>query len=400
MRVARAWKYRLYPSKLQKQELDRYLSECKNLWNKLLEFVKRCYEETGIFPTRSQLHLLTKESAIFSQVAQNVDERLLKSLKGTVSRKKAGRKAGFPRFKSIDRMKSFTYPQFGFKLDEKLHLSGIGDIAIKKHRDLEGIIKTLTIKKSPGGRWYAIFTSEVEIKPPKRKEQREVGIDLGIEHFAHLSDNSIIENPRHLKKAEEGLKNRHKSLSKKKKGSGNRRKARLRLGHAFERLTDARRDFLHKLSRKLVEKYSLLALENLNVADMARGFNRVRRNEHGTQGTSVPCRLAKHVLDCGWAEFLSMLTYKAEGAGCEVMLVDAAHTTQECSNCGKIHKKTLSERWHDCPCGASMHRDLNAAINILARATGGTLGSQACLRRDLCMQASSMKQEAHTFRCG
>jgi putative transposase len=114
------------------------------------------------------------------------------------------------------------------------------------------------------------------------------------------------------------------------------------------------------LSRKLVEKYSLLALENLNIAGMVRGF------------------LAKHVLDCGWAEFLSMLTYKAEEAGCEIVLVDPAHTTQECSSCGQIQKKKLAERWHDCLCGASMHRDLNAAINILKRATLGHKGSNAC----------------------
>ncbi len=178
------------------------------------------------------------------------------------------------------------------------------------------------------------------------------------------------------------LKRRHKSLSKKQKKSNNRRKARLRLGHIFEKLTDARRDFLHKLSRKLVDKYSFLALENLNVSGMARGF------------------LAKPVLDCSWAEFLSMLTYKAEEAGCEVVLVESAYTTQKCSNCAQIHKKTLSERWHDCPCGASMHRDLNAARNILNRATGGTPGSQAWLRKGLCIQASSMKQEVHGFSHG
>jgi putative transposase len=382
MSMMRTWKYRLYPSKAQRRELDRYLLECKNLWNKLLEFAKKHYAETGRFPTTSQLHILTKGSPIFSQVAQNVDERLLKSLKGIVSRKKAGRKAGFPRFKSIDRIKSFTYPQFGFKLEEKLRLSGIGSIAIRKHRDIIGNIKTLTIKKSPSGKWYALFTSEMGPGDPKKNQGPKAGLDLGIEHFAHLSDDTLIENPRHLRKAEEALKVRHKSLSKTQKGSGNRRKARLRLGYAFERLTDARRDFLHKLSRKLVDSYSLLALENLNVAGMARGF------------------LAKHVLDCSWAEFLSMLHYKAEEAGCEVVLVDAAHTTQECSSCGQIHKKTLAERWHVCPCGTSMHRDLNAAINILARATSGTGGSQACLRRDLCMQASSMKQEAHDFSRG
>jgi putative transposase len=400
MGMMRAWKYRLYPSKAQEQELNRYLLECKNLWNKLLEFAKTYYKETGKFPTRSQLHMLTKGSAIFSQVAQSVDERLLKSIKGTVSRKKTGKKAGFPRFKSIDRMKSFTYPQFGFKLGDKLNLSGIGSIAIKKHRYIKGKIKTLTIKKTFSGKWYAIFTSEVEPESYKKSQGPEVGLDLGIEHFAYLSDNTTIDNPRHLKKAEKRLKKRQRKLSKKQKGSSNRKEARLSLGRAFERLRDARRDFLHKMSKKLVEKYSLLALENLNVAGIARGF------------------LAKHVLDCSWAEFLNMLTYKAEEAGCEVVLVDPAHTTQECSSCGLVQKKSLAERQHSCLCGASMHRDLNAAINILARATlrtsqrsqdnrelkltttGGMPGSQACLRRSLCMQASSMTQEAHAFRRG
>jgi putative transposase len=382
MGMMRAWKYRIYPSKAQEKELNNYLAECRDLWNSLLGHIKEHYEETDRFPTKGELFLLTKEVRLFSQVAQNVADRLMKSLKGVIIRMRTGRKTGFPRFKPMDRVKSFTYPQFGFKLEGKLRLSGIGSIAIRRHRDIAGNVKTLTIKKTSSGRWYAIFTSEVELETPKRNQGSKVGIDLGIEHLCHLSNGTVIENPRHLKKAEERLKERHRSLSRTQKGSSNRRKARLKLGRAFERLTDTRKDFLHKLSKKLVDRYSLLALENLNVADMAKGF------------------LAKHVLDCGWAEFLSMLRYKAEGAGCEVVLVEPAHTTQECSSCGQIQKKTLSERWHDCPCGASMHRDLNAAINILARATSGTGGSQACLRRDLCMQASSMKQEAHDFSRG
>jgi putative transposase len=382
MGMMRTWKYRIYPSKAQEQELNNYLQECKNLWNSLLEHTKKHYEETGRFLTKGELFLLTKDTQLFSQVAQNVADRLMKSLKGVIIRKRTGRKIGFPRFKPLDRVKSFTYPQFGFKLEEKPRLSGIGSIAIRRHRDIVGSIKTLTIKKIPSGRWYAMFTSEGEPEAPRKNQGTKVGLDLGIEHLCHLSDGTVIENPRYLKKAEERLKQKHRSLSKTQKGSNNRRKARLSLGRAFEKLTDARRDFLHKLSRKLVENYSLLALENLNVARMARGF------------------LAKHVLDCGWAGFLSMLRYKAEGAGCDVVLVEPAHTTQECSGCGLVQKKTLSERWHDCLCGASMHRDLNAAINILARATGGTPGSQACLRRDLCMQVSSMKQEAHDFSGG
>lgn len=378
----RAWQYRLYPSKTQKKDMYSYLHECKNLWNSLLEYTKECYKKSGKFPTRRQLYFMTKEKQLFSQVGQNVADRLAKSLKAVIVRKKAGRKAGFPRFKPIERVRSFTYPQFGFKLEAKLALSGMGKIAIKKHRNIQGKIKTLTIKKSPSGKWYAIFVSEVESKPPKKKQGAAIGIDLGIENFAYLSNGEATENPRHLKQADQRLNERQWQLSKKEKGSKNRRKARLKVAIAYENLANKRKDFLHKVSRKLAENYSFIALENLNIAGLARGF------------------LAKHVLDCSWAEFLNMLRYKAEEAGCEVVLVEPAHTTQECSSCGLVQKKSLAERWHSCPCGASMHRDLNAAINILNRATGGTPGSQAWLRRGLCMQASSMKQEAHIIRCG
>jgi putative transposase len=304
------------------------------------------------------LHLLTKETSLFSQVAQNVADRLYKSIKGMIRRKKTGKSWGFPRFKSIDRVKSFTYPQFGFKLEEKLQLSKIGIIAIKKHRNIKGKIKTLTIKKTPSGKWFAIFTSEVEIIKTKKSKKPEVGIDLGVETLAYLSDGKTIDNPRHLTKIEKELKKRQRLVSRKKKGSNNRKKAKISLARLHEKLRNTRSDFLHKITRKLTNSYSLLALENLNISGLSRGF------------------LAKHVLDCSWAEFISMIRYKAEEAGSEIILVNPAHTSQECSSCGLIHKKSLAERWHECSCGASMHRDLNAAINILMRATGGTPGCQ------------------------
>ena len=383
----RAWKYRLYPSKLQQEKLDSYLCKCKNLWNKILDHTKKYYEETGKFPCRKELYLKTKGDALFSQVAQNVADRLVKSLRGAVARKKAVRKVGFPRFKSIERMKSFSYPQFGFKLDKKLELSGIGNVAIKKHRELKGRIKTLTIKKMPSGKWFAIFTSEIDRPTPQKKKGPAAGVDLGIESFAYLSDGTSVENPKHLKLAEQKLSDAQRQIAKKKKGSKNRRKVGLKAAIAYERLVNKRRNFLHKTTRRLVDSYSFLALENLNVAGLARGF------------------IAKHVLDCCWAEFASMIAYKAEEAGCEVVLVDPAHTTQMCSSCGLIRKKSLAERWHDCPCGASMRRDLNAAINILKRATSGTGERQACGEETPTQykhngQVSSLKQEAHAFRHG
>jgi putative transposase len=302
-----------------------------------------------------------------------------------IARKKAGKKAGFPRFKPIERVKSFTYPQFGFKLNERLELSGIGSVAIRKHRELHGTIKTLTIKKSHSGKWHAIFTAECEKQVPKINKKPKVGIDLGIETFAYMSDGSRIENPRNLRLAQERLALAQRRMSKKQKGGSNRAKNRKMVALAYERLTNKRRDFLHKSSRVLVESHSLIAMEALNNEGLARGF------------------LAKEVLDCSWAEFASMISYKAEEAGCEVVLVNPAHTSQMCSNCGLIRKKSLAERWHECPCGASMHRDLNAAMNILQRATGGTPGSQACgedASTSYNRQVSSGKQEAQRFSAG
>ena len=363
------------------------MCDCKNLWNFLLEHTKKSYKETGKFPTRKELYVLSKEVNVYSQVAQNVADKLIKSLKVMIAKKKAGKKAGFPRFKSFERMRSFTYPQFGFKVNEKLELSKIGNIAIKKHRKMQGEIKTLTLKKSPSEKWFAIFTTESDKKAHQNVEMPKVGIDLGIENFAYLSNGEIIENPRHLKKAEKRLKKTQRKLSKKKKGSRNRRKARLNVAKAHEELTNTRRDFIHKTSKKLVDSYSLIAMENLNVSGLARGF------------------LAKHVLDCSWAEFLSMLHYKAEEAGCEVVLVNPAHTSQRCSSCGLMQKKTLAERWYECSCGASMHRDLNAAKNILARVTSGTGEYQACgkgtsIHYKQNGQVTSMKQEVHDFSRG
>lgn len=349
----KAWKYRIYPSKNQQKEIDNYFYECKDPWNSLLGHTKDYYKESGKFPTKGQLFQFTKETSLFSQVAQNIADRLMKSLNGMISRKKAGKRWGFPRFKSIERVRSFTYPQFGFKLERKLQLSGIGRISIKKHRNLKGNLKTLTIKKTPSGKYFAIFITETEPTKPKKNKGSKVGMDLGIEHFAYLSNGESIENPRHLKRAEEKLKQIQRRLSNKKKCSKNRGKARLRIALAHEKLANKRRDFLHKVSRKLVEKYSFLAIENLDISGLSRGF------------------LAKYVLDCSWAEFISMILYKAEGASCEIILVDPANTSQECSSCGLIQKKTLAQRSHKCICGTVMHRDLNAARNILIR---GTLG--------------------------
>ncbi|MGV8085591.1 MAG: RNA-guided endonuclease InsQ/TnpB family protein, partial [Candidatus Bilamarchaeum sp.] len=302
----RSWKYRLYPKKNQHSVLEQQLCESKNLWNKLLEYIKDYYQTNTKFPTKGQLFKLVKDAKLYSQVAQNIAVRLYNSIQLMLKKRKLGQKAGFPRFKSIERVKSFTYPQSGFKLFNKdIQLSKIGKIEIRKHRDLVGEIKTLTIKREASGKWFAIFISEVNNN--SRKNQGPIaGLDLGIEHFAYLSNGKIIENPRNLRKSAKKLATFQRRFSKKKKGSSNRLKAKRKVAILHEKIANQRRDFLHKTSKSLVNSYSLLCLEALNNKSLARGF------------------LAKQVLDCSFAEFSNMLSYKAESAGCIVVFVNPA----------------------------------------------------------------------------
>jgi putative transposase len=317
------------------------------------------------------------------------------ALKAKIRRKKAGLKGGFPRFKSVDRVKSLHYPQSGFSLkSKKLKVSPFGEINIKKHREIQGKIKTFTLKKESSGKWYAIFTAEEEAKPIAENNGTQVGIDLGLINFAVFSNGKTIKNPRHLRKHEEKLKKKDHKLSKKKKGSRNSRKEKYKRAVVHEKVRNIRKDFLHKLSRQLVHIHSLLALEDLASQEMAE-------KNYG-----------KSINDAGWSEFANMLCYKAEEAGCRVVFVNPKNTTKECSDCGILVKKDIWERQHNCPsCGLSVGRDLNAAINILRRAitnsrervrqsdsasdsvTVGMTGSNAC--GDVAI-ATSGKQEAIT----
>jgi putative transposase len=260
----------------------------------------------------------------------------------------------------MDRIKSLLYPQSGFKIIErKLEVTPFGEISIRKHREMKGIIKTLTLKRESSGKFYAIFTTKAEIMP-KENHGKQVGVDLGLINFATLSDGAVIKNPRHLKKHEERLAKRQRELSNKEKGGVRRKKQKRKVALLHEKIRNARRDFLHKISLHLVNSYSLVALENLSIKKMSM------------EG------LGKSINDAGWNEFANMLGYKAEEAGCRIVFVNPDGTTKECSSCGEVVDKGLRERWHSCPsCGLSMDRDLNASINILKRATAGQAGSNA-----------------------
>ena len=215
-------------------------------------------------------------------------------------------------------------------------------------RPLEGTPKTVSIIEEADG-WYAcIACSDVPVQPLLSTNE-EIGIDLELESFLTLANGKQIANPRHYRQAERALAKAQRRKDRRKKGSKRRRKAVYLLRKKYQKVAQARRDFHHKTALSLLRQYDTIYFEALQVANMAQ-------NEH----------LAKSIYDAGWSQFCSILTFKAENAGKRVVAVPPAYTSQICSGCGILVHKGLSVRWHECSdCGASLHRDHNAALNIL-----------------------------------
>ncbi|MGW4454492.1 RNA-guided endonuclease InsQ/TnpB family protein, partial [Streptomyces sp. NPDC004599] len=237
---------------------------------------------------------------------------------------------------------------------QKLRLPKIGDLKVKWSRTLPSTPSTVTVVKDSAGRYFASFvvqTGPCEVLP---KATPEVGIDLGLGHFAVLSDGTKIDSPRFLRRAEKRLKKAQRDLSRKEKGSRNRDKARTRVARAHARVADARREFHHQLSTKLIRENQAVAVEDLTVKALAR------------------TRLAKSVHDAGWSAFVTMLEYKATRYGRTFVRIGRFEpTSQVCSACGvKDGPKPLHVREWTCgACGTHLDRDINAAVNV-AKAAG------------------------------
>ena len=389
--MRKTYKYRLYPTKKQIQKLEWTLDKCRILYNSCLLDRRNNYEQTGKGLTRIRQQEILKSDKkkieflndIHSQVLQDVLFRVERAFQGFFRRlKEKNGKAGYPRFKSENRYDSITYPQQpGFQLTEQgLKLSKIGTIKLKKHREIKGDIETCTIKKEID-RWYACFS--VEYEPVKKLiPDKAIGIDMGIKSFATLSNGEIIDNPKYLRKSEERLITKQRQLSQKKKGCKNRKKARIKVAKLHCKVRNQRNDFHHKVSRKIVDTYGFIVVENLHIKGMVR-------NHH----------LAKSISDAGWRQFLNYLTYKAEEAGCLVEKVSPHYTSINCSVCGEPVPKTLAQRIHRCPfCKTVMDRDHNAAQNILLKSTAGTAGINAW--GEAVYQCPSLNQEAPSVRMG
>jgi putative transposase len=369
--VRKTFKYRLKPTPNQERSLERTLMLCRHVYNAAVEERREAWRlrrvSVSYFQQKAELpgvrEAMPEYGEVNSQVLQDVVLRVDRAFQAFFRRVKAGDTPGYPRFHGRDRYNSFTYPQVGehggATLDGGLlSLSKIGRIAIRLHRPLEGKPKTVTVSREADG-WYVCFScADVPVQPLPATGQ-ETGIDLGLEAFATLSDGTRIFHPGWYRKAERALKTAQRRVSRRKKGSTRRRKAVTLLARAHQGVHRQRQDFHHKTALALVQQHDTIYHENLQPANMVK-------NHH----------LAKSISDAGWGAFLIILTHKPAWAGRRIIAVNPAYTSQRCSGCGALVQKGLSVRWHACPdCGASLHRDHNAAKNI-ERGRAGPSGSR------------------------
>ncbi len=375
--MRKAYKFRLYPTKQQEKTLFWTLTRCRELYNAALAERKEAYRMAGKSITyyeqkrdlpEIKAELREEYQQIHSQVLQDVLLRLKRAFDAFFRRVENGEEPGYPRFQGRNRYNSFTYPQGGYSLthDSRLCLSKIGSIKITLHRPMEGTIKTCTVTYE-AGQWYAVFSCEAAQPEPLPPVESEVGIDLGVTHFAALSDGTFIENPRHYRRAQKKLSQLQQALSRKKRGSHRREKARKAVAKAHRKIANQRRDFHHKQSKQLVQEHQTIVFEELEITNVSKRA-KPKQDENGSylpNGAAAKSGLNKSILDAGWGQFQQIVTHKAACAGRTVLKVNPCYTSQVCSQCGTVRKKDLSERWHSCECGAELDRDTNAAINIL-----------------------------------
>jgi transposase, IS605 OrfB family, central region len=367
----KAIKVRLYPTPEQEVLLAQHFGCARWWWNFGLNKSIEAYRDTGKGLGRSALNALlpalkkSKETEwlgeCYSQVLQAVTLNLTTAYKNFFE----GR-ARFPRFKSKHSRQSIQYPQNVKVIGNTVKLPGkVGAVKAKIHRSIEGTIKTVTVSLEPSGKYYASILTVSEAggqrptvegeNPAPSTEGRVIGVDLGLKHFAVTSDGKKVSKydfPRHLAEHEKNLKRKQQKLARKEKGSNSRKKYRKVVARVHERVSNSRADFLHKLSRKLVNDSQVVVVENLHVKGMVRNHN-----------------LAKAISDAGWGMFTNFLAYKLEKKGGRLVEIDRWFPSSKlCCNCyHQVEEMPLDVREWTCPhCNTRHDRDGNAATNTRA----------------------------------
>lgn len=361
--MRRAFRFRLYPNANQARELGIMVETHRRLYNAALEQRKLAYESRGLslnyYAQANQLKELRADDPYQARTNFSSEQatlrRLDKAYQNFFRRCQEGSKApGFPRFKGRDHFDSVTFPSYGDGIrlaDNRLRVQHVGTIRTKVHRTVDGTVKTATLKRE-ADKWFVVLSCDLGDVAVPPSTLPAGGVDVGLEAFLTTSDGHRIANPRYQKAELPKLRRLQRATSRKKKGGRNRRKASRRVRVLHARVRNLRREHHHQTALFLIRLYGLIGVEGLSVSNMLKNHS-----------------LARAISDAGWAGFVNVLRCKAERAGAEVVAVNPRGTSQECSGCGVVVPKKLAERWHTCPhCGLSLHRDENAARNILARA--------------------------------
>jgi putative transposase len=354
--MIRAFNYPLYPTASQELSLRDALVACQQVYNAALEQRISAYKRQGKSLSRMEQQKDLTELRGSDEAFGRVPARILRSSLFRLDRAyaaffrrvKAGQTPGFPRFKSKDRYDSFSFPEPKVE-GNVVTIPRLGHMKFRCYRPLRGKALEAHVRRTAKG-WTLSVVCDLGQAPAKVVEvTATTGIDVGLTHFATLSSGEHIENPRFYRKSEELLAQRQRRLATKKKGSKSRLSAKRLVGQAHEKIRNQRLDFLRKLAKSLVTRYDLIAYEDLNIRGMAQS------------------RLAKSIYDASWATFIRCVQSKAEEAGKHAVGVNPRGTSQRCSGCDTVVKKTLSQREHLCPaCGLMLDRDHNAALNIQA----------------------------------
>jgi putative transposase len=321
--------FRIYPNQEQEKKLAAWLETCRRIYNAALAQRKEIWERDKRSVTRVEQQVWLKEAKkdnpffqeVHSQVAQEVLFRVDRAFADFFRRIATKKIPGYPRFKGKDRYRSITFTQCGDGLgasfgNGRLNLSKIGLVKIEPHREIPGPIKTVTIRQEASGRWYAIFAVEIGPSRPEPHAGPAIGLsagpDSGREKLATLSDGSAIETPTYIRRTEKRLERAQRRLSRKQKSSRNREKAGRKAELLQAKIRNQRQDFLHKESRRLVNRYGLIAVADPNA-----------------KRTGAKTRPARIISDSGWNEFLEMLCYKAAETGSKVVEVSRAGASKE-----------------------------------------------------------------------
>ena len=363
MKMNKTYNFRLYPNKENQVLLSKHFGSARFIYNTMLKFRKFFYEKFGEIPTYNELsYALTHlkkldEYSWLNEVNAQTLQATLKNLDNAYKNFFAKR-ASFPKFKSKKTNRfSFNIPQnISIVNGNRLKIPKFKEgIKVKLHREIIGTIKNATIKLNPSGKYYvsliAQYDNQIPAKP-KVEPSSATGLDLGIKTYATLSDGTKIFYPLYLERNLDKLKDLQVKFSKSKS-----KRVRLKIAKLYEKITNQRLDFIHKLTKELVTKYESIAIEDLDIQGMLQG-------EPG---------LARRILDCSWYTFRQLLTQKAEQYGCNLIVIPKYYpSSKSCSSCGSINNNLkLTDRVWLCPnCGLTLDRDLNAAINIFNKGLG------------------------------